>query len=81
MSQVLKKSLTKDQAGFFIFNMKIFDFIEKNKNVVLEKKPLEKLVKMKNLISYKHKGFWQCCDNKKDYDLLCEYFKKKKPII
>lgn len=77
-----KEKLKKDKgwinAGFFIFDMKIFDYIEKNKNVVLEKKPLEMLVKNRNLVSYKHKGFWQCCDNKKDYDLLCKYLNKKK---
>ena len=82
MLRALKKSLKKDKgwinAGFFIFDIKIFDLIEKN--IVLEKKPLEKLVKMKHLVSYKHKGFWQCCDNKKDYDLLCKFFKKEKSI-
>ena len=80
-----KEKFKKDKgwinAGFFILDIKIFDFIQKNKNIVFEKKPLESLVKMKNLISYKHKGFWQCCDNKKDYDLLCEYFKKRNSII
>ena len=79
-----KEKFKKDKcwinAGFFIFDIKIFDLIEKKKNIVLEKKPLEKLVKMKHLVSYKHKGFWQCCDNKKDYDLLCKFFKKRKSI-
>jgi glucose-1-phosphate cytidylyltransferase len=77
-----KEKFKKDKgwinAGFFIFDFKIFNFIENEKNSVLEKKPLEKLVKIKNLITYKHKGFWQCCDNKKDFDVLCDYFDKKK---
>lgn len=77
-----KEKFKKDKgwinAGFFIFDHKIFNYIEDKKNSVLEKKPLERLVRIKNLITYKHKGFWQCCDNKKDYDNLSNYFKRKK---
>ncbi len=77
-----KEKFKKDKgwinAGFFIFDTRIFKLIKNTNNVVLEKKPLENLVKSKNLISFQHKGFWQCCDNKKDFEILSKYFKKKK---
>lgn len=63
-------------GGFFIFNSKIFKFIKKN-STMLEKEPLEKLVRLKQLCSYRHSGFWHCMDNKRDFDSLNKIYKKK----
>ena len=54
-----------------------FKFI-KNDNTFLEREPLEKTVKRKQLIAFKHEGFWQCMDTKRDKDNLNEIFKDKK---
>ena len=62
-------------GGFFIFNSKIFKFIEKN-STMLEKEPLERLVRLKQLCSYRHLGFWHCMDNKRDFDSLNKIYKK-----
>ena len=37
---------------------------------MLEREPMKLLVKKKNLISYKHEGFWQCMDTMRDKKLL-----------
>ena len=63
-------------GGFFIFNKKVFNFI-KNKNVMLEREPLTKLVKAGQLVAYKHQGFWQCMDTMRDKKLLNSLIKKK----
>ena len=47
----------------------------KNDKTFLERKPLEKDSKKKQLVAYKHKGFWQCMDTKRDKDLLETTFK------
>ena len=44
---------------------------------MLEREPLEKLVKIKQLVAYKHNGFWQCMDTLRDKILLNKIFKKK----
>lgn len=49
-------------AGYMVFNPEIFDYIEGDQTV-LEKEPLEKLAEEGQLMSYKHRGFWQCMDN------------------
>ena len=74
-----KPQVTKGwiNGGFFVFNKKIFKFI-KGDNTILEKEPLEKLSQNKQLIAYKHKGFWQCVDTKRERDVLDEISKKKK---
>ena len=56
-------------GGFFVFEPEVLDFIE-NDETILEKEPLEKLANNSLLNAYKHDGFWQCMDNKRDYEYL-----------
>lgn len=62
-------------GGFFVINTVFLNLI-KNDKVFLEKKPLENICKKKQLTAYKHKGFWQCMDTKRDRDKLLEFYKK-----
>ena len=61
-------------GGFFVFNYKIFKFI-KGDQVMLEREPLTRLVKLKELIAYRHYGFWQCMDTMRDKNILNELWK------
>ncbi len=56
-------------AGYMVLNPEIFDYIDGD-DTVFEKHPLEQLAKKGQLMSYVHKGFWQCMDNKREMDLL-----------
>lgn len=56
-------------AGFMVLNKEVFDYIEGDQTV-FEKEPLEKLAKHGELMSYIHKGFWQCMDNMREKELL-----------
>lgn len=51
-------------GGFFVFEKEIFLYL--NYDDILEKEPFTKLAKIKNLIAYQHKGFWECMDTYKD---------------
>ena len=64
-------------GGFFIANEKIFRFI-KNDKTILEKQPLEKLSNSKQLLAFKHNGFWRCMDTKRDKDFLEKLSKTRK---
>ncbi len=64
-------------GGFFVMNPKFLRFI-KNDKTFLEREPLEKITRIKQLIAYKHKGFWQCMDNIRDKKKLDYILKKKK---
>ena len=61
-------------GGFFVINSKFLDYI-KNDESILEKEPLERACKKKNLVAYKHHGFWQCVDTKRDLDRLKKILK------
>lgn len=51
-------------GGFFVFNQQVFDYLEEGS--VLEKEPLERLARDRQLIAFKHSGFWVCMDTYKD---------------
>ena len=63
-------------GGFFVVESKFLDFIKKD-TTFLEKEPLERASKKKQLIAYKHYGFWQCMDTKRDKELLEKTIKKR----
>ena len=58
-------------AGYMVLEPKIFDYIEGDKTV-FERGPLESLAKEGELMSYMHKGFWQCMDTKREKEILEE---------
>ena len=64
-------------GGFFIMEPKFLNFIKSDKTY-LEREPLEKITKKKELIAYKHEGFWQCMDTQRDKDNLEEILRNKK---
>ena len=64
-------------GGFFIANKKFLNFIRNDKEI-LEKRPLEQACKKKQLVAYKHNGFWKCMDVKRDRDEMQEIYKKNK---
>tara|TARA_B100000787_G_scaffold133826_1_gene102661 strand:+ start:663 stop:1358 length:696 start_codon:yes stop_codon:yes gene_type:complete len=64
-------------GGFFIMNPKFINYIAKS-STYLEKSPLEIAAKKKQLYAFKHEGFWQCMDTKRDRDNLEILIKSKK---
>lgn len=64
-------------GGFFVMEPEFLNFI-KNDNTYLEREPLEIVTKKKQLLAYRHEGFWQCMDTKRDIDKLNKILKGKK---
>lgn len=58
-------------AGFFIFNRRLFDYLDDDA-CVLEQKPLERLAAEGELMVYKHKGFFFAMDTYREYKMLNE---------
>ena len=57
-------------------NYKFLNYI-KNDKTYLEKEPLEKITKKKQLSAFKHNGFWQCMDTLRDKENIEKILKKK----
>ena len=63
-------------GGFFCLDKKFINFI-RDDLTILERAPLETVSKKGKLYAYKHIGFWQCMDTKRDKDNIDRTLKKK----
>ena len=64
-------------GGFFVIEPEFFQFIKKD-GTYLEREPLEQVTKKRQLAAFRHQGFWQCMDTKRDKDKLEKIIKQKK---
>jgi len=67
-------------GGYFVIEPAFFDLIESDETL-LEREPLEKAVIMGELMAYRHQGFWQCMDTKRDHELLESLWAEGAPWI
>ena len=56
-------------AGYMVLEPGIFDYIEGD-DTVFEKETISRLVREGDLDAYRHDGFWQCMDTKREKDQL-----------
>lgn len=61
-------------AGFFVFNKKIFDYLDENS--VLENEPMARLAQDNQLMAFRHDGFWQPMDTYREFTLLNDLWDK-----
>ena len=73
---IVKKFAEKQQTnegwvngGFFVMEPSFLDFINGD-DCVLEQEPLEQAALTNELAAFKHTGYWQCMDTKRDRDHL-----------
>ena len=60
-------------GGYLVIEPEFFDLIEEDQTI-LEREPLEKVTQMGELMAFRHNGFWQCMDTKRDRDNLEEFW-------
>lgn len=58
-------------GGFMVLNPDIFDYLVDD-TTVFEKDPVERLAENNQLMSFEHKGFWQCMDTQREMNKLEE---------
>ena len=56
-------------GGYMVLNKKIGNYIGGD-GIALEKEPFTKLANEKELMSFRHKGFWQCMDTQREMKFL-----------
>ena len=64
-------------GGYMVMEPVVFDYLEDD-NTVFEKYPLERLAQEGNLKAYRHDGYWQCMDTKREKDRLDELWSNGK---
>jgi glucose-1-phosphate cytidylyltransferase len=56
-------------GGYFVLNPGFFDLIAGDETI-LEREPLERAAAINELRAWRHSGYWQCMDTKRDRDSL-----------
>ena len=62
--------------GFMVFEPELFDYIEGDKTI-FERDPMIELVNRGELMSYLHKGYWQCMDTLREKEKLEDLWGRK----
>lgn len=57
-------------GGYFFFRRDFVQYLSSDADCVLEKEPLIKLARNREMMIYRHHGFWQCMDTQRDRDHL-----------
>ena len=65
-------------AGYFVCEPKVFDYILDGDKTVFEQKPLQSLAKDKEVFTFKHEGFWKPMDSLKDKNDLNKLWDQEK---
>lgn len=65
-------------AGFFVCQHEVFDYIPEGDTIIFEREPLENLAKAGQLYAFKHGGFWKPMDTQRDKNQLEELIEKNK---
>lgn len=71
--EFLEKPVLKDgsgaiNGGFMVFKREFLDkYLTDDPNFVLEREPLFNLASDRELVAYRHRGFWQCMDTYRDF--------------
>lgn len=64
-------------GGFFVLNRGVIDYIDDD-DAIWERSPVERLVSDRQLMGYRHYGFWSCMDTLKEKRLLDELWNTEK---
>lgn len=65
-------------AGFFVCQPEVLDYIPDGDKIIFEREPLEGLASAGELFTYKHEGFWKPMDTQRDKFQLEELIEKGK---
>jgi glucose-1-phosphate cytidylyltransferase len=57
-------------AGFFVFNCRVFDYLAGGDECVMEREPMQRLAADGQLVAYRHEGFFFAMDTYREYEAL-----------
>jgi len=66
----LDQTPVRVNGGYFVFKKQIFNYINPGEDLIFE--PFQRLIQKRQLVAYKHDGFWASLDTYKDKQRLDE---------
>tara|TARA_B110001452_G_scaffold193545_1_gene163540 strand:- start:390 stop:1094 length:705 start_codon:yes stop_codon:yes gene_type:complete len=77
VKNIKEKPIEYINGGFFVLSNKIFKYLKDDKSI-FEQDCLPVLSKSKQLMAFKHNGFWACMDTLREKKELNTFWKQKK---
>lgn len=84
-NMTIKKFIEKPKSeagwingGFFVCEPKVFEYITEDEDCIFEQKPLQSLALDREMVAFKHYGFWQPMDTLRDNKRLNKLWKENK---
>lgn len=65
-------------GGFFVANKNLFNYLDDSEDLVFEEGPMRRLALDRELMMYKHDGFWLPMDTSREYQTLNNIYKSGK---
>ena len=65
-------------GGFMVFHRDLMNYLSEDPQCDFEFGPLEDLAKKEEIMTYKHKGFWECADTVRDLEHLNKLWNENK---
>lgn len=59
-------------AGFMVFQRAFLDYVSDDPGTVLEREPMERLVRDRQLVAYRHEGFFYAMDTYREFKAVNE---------
>ena len=66
-------------GGFMICEKKFLSYLSNDNSCILEQEPLKNVARDKQLMIYKHNGFWQCMDTYREQQMLEKLWQTNAP--
>jgi glucose-1-phosphate cytidylyltransferase len=57
-------------GGFFVGSQRVFEYLEVGDDMMFEQDPMRKIAAERQLVAYRHDGFWQPMDTYQEFTLL-----------
>ena len=61
-----KQNRNRTAGDFFVCKYEFLDYLSEKADCVLEREPMERLVREGQLAAYPHDGYWQCMDTHRE---------------
>ncbi|MBN2108344.1 MAG: glucose-1-phosphate cytidylyltransferase [Deltaproteobacteria bacterium] len=65
-------------GGFLVFNRRVFDYLDLGRDGYLERELMEKISAEKQMMAFKHSGFWIGMDTYREYEMLNQMWDNNK---
>lgn len=66
-------------GGFFVFDRRIFSYLTNDDDCILEHEPFAALARDGQMMTYRHRDYWQCMDTPRDVQQLNDEWQKGEP--